>query len=180
MIKQELTLVSWNVNGLRAVAKKGLLEWLQKTSPDILCLQETKASPDQLTPEVRVPAGYHSYFSSAEKKGYSGVATFTKQEPFATAHGFGLNKFDAEGRIVITKYQGFTLLNIYFPNGKKDSERLQYKMDFYDATLSFCEKLKKAGEKIVICGDVNTAHAEIDLSRPKENEKTSGFNTLLF
>ncbi len=175
MSTKELTLISWNVNGIRAAEKKGLLPWLQKTAPDVLCLQETKALPEQLSDELKAPEGYIVHFCSAEKKGYSGVATFCKERPLSVQNGFGIKKFDLEGRVCITEHPGFTLLNIYFPNGKKDAERLQYKMDFYDATLSYCEKLRKAGKKIVICGDVNTAHKEIDLARPKENEKTSGF-----
>jgi exodeoxyribonuclease-3 len=175
MPPRTVTVYSWNVNGIRAAAKKGLLEWLVGTSPDILCLQETKAMPDQLSEELRSPKGYQAFFSSAEKKGYSGVATYSRTKPETVRYGFEIKKFDSEGRILITEHSGFTLLNIYFPNGKKDQERLKYKMDFYDATLDHCEKLRRSGKKLVICGDVNTAHKEMDLARPKENEKTSGF-----
>jgi exodeoxyribonuclease-3 len=170
-----MRLISWNVNGIRAVSKKGFSEWFAAESPDILCLQETKAHPEQLDETLLHPAGYHSYWSSAEKKGYSGVVTYTKQEPLSVQYGFGIPRFDSEGRIVITEFKEFTLLNIYFPNGKKDDIRLQYKMDFYAATLDHCTKLRKAGKKVIICGDVNTAHKEIDLARPKENSDTSGF-----
>ncbi|MCJ7552639.1 MAG: exodeoxyribonuclease III [Ignavibacteriaceae bacterium] len=176
MPKTKIRLLSWNVNGIRAVYKKGFVDWLLKESPDILCLQETKAHPDQLTDVLLNINGYKSYFSSSiVKKGYSGVAIYTKQEPVKVEHGFGIPKFDDEGRIIIADYKSFVLINIYYPNGKASEERLQYKMDFYDAFLDYANDLKSKGKKLVICGDVNTAHKEIDLARPKENSKTSGF-----
>ena len=168
-------ILSWNVNGLRAVHKKGFLDWFKEEKPDILCLQETKAQEEQLPDEVRNIEGYHSYFSSAVKKGYSGVAIYTKEEPKSVKKGFGIEKFDSEGRILIAEYPDFILINIYYPNGKAREERLRYKMDFYDAFLEYTNKLKKKGKNIIICGDVNTAHKEIDLARPKANEKVSGF-----
>ncbi len=169
------TILSWNVNGIRAVEKKGFLAWLEKASPEILCLQETKAEPAQLHEALLSPDGYESFWSSAEKKGYSGVATFSKLKPLNVLKGFGIRKFDNEGRIVITEYRPFTVFNIYFPNGKQGPERLKYKMDFYDASLSFAERLRREKKNIVITGDVNTAHKPIDLARPKENEDISGF-----
>lgn len=169
-------ILSWNVNGIRAVYKKGFVDWFKKENPDILCLQETKAHPDQLTDDLLNVNGYKSYFSSSiVKKGYSGVAIYTKQEPIKVDHGFGIPKFDDEGRIIIADYKSFTLINIYYPNGKMSPERLQYKMDFYDAFLEYADKLIQNGKNLVICGDVNTAHKEIDLARPKENVKISGF-----
>lgn len=170
-----LKIISWNVNGIRAAYKKGFLDWFKNENPDILCIQETKAHPDQLTEELRNPEGYESYFSSAEKKGYSGVAIYTKQKPKKVEHGFGIKKFDSEGRIIIAEYPKFFLMNIYYPNGKASAERLKYKMEFYDAFQKYTNKLKKQGKNIVVCGDVNTAHKEIDIARPKENEKISGF-----
>jgi exodeoxyribonuclease-3 len=175
MPKKNLRLISWNVNGIRASHKKGLLEWFKKEKPDMLCLQETKAHPEQLVEELKNVDGYESYFSSAEKKGYSGVVTYTNQKPISVQQGIGIKKFDSEGRFIITEFNEFTLFNIYFPNGKASVERLQYKMDFYDSFLKHCNKLLKQGKKIVVCGDVNTAHKEIDLARPKENSQTSGF-----
>jgi len=175
MPKKSLRLISWNVNGIRASHKKGLLDWFKKENPDILCLQETKAHPDQLVDELKNVDGYNSYFSSAEKKGYSGVVIYTKHKPVNIQHGIAIKKFDSEGRFVITEFNEFVLFNIYFPNGKASPERLKYKMDFYDAFLKHCKKLLKQGKKIVVCGDVNTAHKEIDLARPKENSQTSGF-----
>lgn len=171
----ELKLLSWNVNGIRAAQKKGFLNWLLKENPDILCVQETKAHIEQLSKELLNPNGYKTFFSSAEKKGYSGVATFSKIEPKKTESGLGVKKFDSEGRILIQDYDDFLLFNIYFPNGQRDTERLNYKLAFYDEFLKYTNKLKDKGKKIIITGDVNTAHKEIDLARPKENENTSGF-----
>ncbi len=168
-------LISWNVNGIRAAYKKGFLDWMKKENPDILCIQETKAHEEQLADELKNVKGYHSYFCSGERKGYSGVAVYTKEKPISIKKGFGIEKFDNEGRILILEYPHFTLFNIYYPNGKARAERLQYKMEFYDTFLVYVNKLKKKGKKIIICGDVNTAHKEIDLARPKENSKVSGF-----
>ena len=168
-------LISWNVNGIRAAYKKGLLDWFKDAKPDILCLQETKAHPEQLTEDLLSVKGYKSFFSSAEKKGYSGVVTYSKPEPVKVKNGLGVKKFDSEGRFIITDYKEFILFNIYFPNGKASKERLDYKMEFYETFLKHLKKLLKQGKNIVICGDVNTAHKEIDIARPKENEKISGF-----
>jgi len=168
-------LISWNVNGIRAIYKKGFLDWFKIVSPDILSLQETKAHPDQLVDELKNVDGYESHFSAAEKKGYSGVVTYTKIKPVSVKPGIGIQKFDSEGRFIITEFENFTLFNIYFPNGKASPERLQYKMEFYETFLKHCKKLLKQNKKIVVCGDVNTAHKEIDLARPKENSNTSGF-----
>ena len=170
-----MKIFSWNVNGIRAVQKKGFIDWVLKEQPDILCLQETKAHIEQLDDELINIPGYYSYFSSGERKGYSGVATYTKQKPLSVAYGIGIDEFDSEGRILITEYLEFTLLNIYFPNGQKDEDRLNYKMEFYDAILDYCEELKGQGKKLIISGDYNTAHKEIDLKNPKENEDRSGF-----
>jgi exodeoxyribonuclease-3 len=172
---REINILSWNINGIRAAEKKGFLGWLQQMSPDILCLQETKAQPGEISQELLQPSGYYAYWNSPERKGYSGVATFTKKRPIKVENGFGTKQFDTEGRVIITQYPEFTLFNVYFPNGKMSEERLQYKMDFYDAFLAFIYSLKARGEKLIICGDFNTAHKEIDLARPKENENVSGF-----
>ena len=170
-----MRILSWNVNGLRAVYKKGFMDWLRKDQPDILCLQETKALPEQLPGELQNVEGYDTYYASAERKGYSGVALLSKAEPKGIRKGFGVRQFDSEGRILVADYGDFLLFNIYFPNGKASAERLRYKMAFYDAFLEHVDALKDQGRKIVICGDVNTAHKEIDLARPKENETVSGF-----
>jgi exodeoxyribonuclease-3 len=170
-----MKLLSWNVNGIRAAYKKGILNWFSKEQPDILCIQETKAMKEQLPDDLINVNGYNSFFSSAEKKGYSGTATYTKVNTVEVANGIGIKKFDSEGRFLVTEFDKFILFNIYFPNGKARAERLQYKMDFYEAFLKHLKKLLKQDRNIVICGDVNTAHKEIDLARPKPNEKISGF-----
>jgi exodeoxyribonuclease-3 len=172
---KKIRILSWNVNGIRAVHKKGFLDWLSREKPDILCIQETKAQEEQLPSDLKNVQDYHIYFSSAERKGYSGVAIYTRIKPESIKTGFGIEKFDNEGRIQIIDYKNFILFNIYFPNGKASRERLKYKMDFYDAFLVYVDKLKSKGKKLIICGDVNTAHKEIDLARPKENQKISGF-----
>ena len=147
---KKLRLLSWNVNGIRAAQKKGFIDWVIKESPDVICLQETKAHPEQLSEELLNIDGYKSYFSSSiVKKGYSGVAIYTKQEPINVEHGFGIPKFDDEGRIIVADYKSFVLINIYYPNGKASEERLKYKMDFYDAFLKYANKLVKSGKKLV-------------------------------
>ncbi len=172
---KEKRLLSWNVNGIRAVRRKGFLEWLYKESPDILCLQETKARPEQLDADLIKPADYHVCWSYPERKGYSGVAVFSKEKPLGIRYEFDSSGLDLEGRVIVAEYPGFTLLNIYFPNGKSGQERLDYKMTFYDVFLQYTDSLKDAGKKLVVCGDVNTAHREIDLARPKANSTVSGF-----
>ncbi|MBE0430480.1 MAG: exodeoxyribonuclease III [Dehalococcoidia bacterium] len=172
---KERKILCWNVNGIRAAVRGGFLEWLRSESPDILCLQETKASPEQLSDEVRKPHGYHVCWNHPERRGYSGVATFAREKPVAVNCGLGIPRFDAEGRVIMAEYPEFSIFNVYFPNGKRDETRLKYKLDFYDALFEFVEPLRQQGEKLIICGDFNTAHKEIDLARPKENEKFSGF-----
>jgi len=172
---KEIELLCWNVNGVRAVKGKGFLDWLYRESPGIIALQETKAHLEQLDIDLREPPGYYTYWNYPERKGYSGVAIFAREEPVSVRYGFGETDLDMEGRVIIAEYPGFTLFNIYFPNGKKDESRLRYKMDFYEAFLQFADSLKTAGKKLVICGDLNTAHNEIDLARPKENSTVSGF-----
>jgi exodeoxyribonuclease-3 len=172
---RELRLLCWNVNGIRSVRNKGFLEWLSAESPDILSIQETKAQPDQLDDELKTPAGYYTYWNYPERKGYSGVAIYTKEMPLNVRYDIGETALDLEGRVIAAEYPEFTLFNIYYPNGKKDQERLDYKMAFYDAFLQHANSLKDAGKNLIICGDVNTAHKEIDLARPKENSKVSGF-----
>lgn len=168
-------LASWNVNGLRAIAKKGFYDWLESDRPDILGIQETKIHKDQLTDELTGRAGYHSFFNHAEKRGYSGVAIYSREKPLSVSYSLGNARFDSEGRTMIADYGHFTLLNIYFPNGKASPERLAYKMGFYEAFLKHIKKLSAEGKKLVICGDFNTAHKEIDLAHPKNNINVSGF-----
>jgi len=170
-----MKILSWNVNGIRAIYKKGFLDWLKQESPHILCLQETKTHPDQLPEALRTPPGYHSYWSSAEKKGYSGVAVYSKTEPKRVDSRLGPDRFDREGRVLELDYGDFILFNIYFPNGGAGNKRVPFKMDFYNTFFKHAQKLTRSGRKLIICGDVNTAHTEIDLARPKANERNTGF-----
>jgi len=172
---KETKLLCWNVNGIRAVKGKGFLEWLYRESPDILAVQETKAHIDQLDNDLKEPEGYHTCWNYPERKGYSGVAVFTREEPLTLRYDFDTSEIELEGRVIVAEYPAFVLMDIYFPNGKKDQERLDYKMAFYEVFLQYADALKAAGKKLVICGDLNTAHNEIDLARPKENSKISGF-----
>jgi exodeoxyribonuclease-3 len=172
---KRIRILSWNVNGIRAAYKKGFLDWFVREEPDVLCLQEVKATTEQVPPDLREVAGYRTFSSSAERKGYSGVLLYTKENPKSVKTGLGIERFDSEGRILIAEYPAFLVFNIYFPNGKASKERLRFKMDFYDAFLEYADDLRKKGKKLVICGDVNTAHQEMDLARPKENAKVSGF-----
>lgn len=171
-----MKIVSWNVNGLRSLAKDGYWEsFLTATKPDIFCLQETKAEPGQLSEAFLSPAGYSAFFSSSEvRKGYSGVALYSRVEPLRVIYGMGIKEFDQEGRVVGAEFDDFWLINAYFPNGGQGPERLDYKLRFYDAFLTFIEKLRRE-KPVIFCGDVNTAHEEIDLARPKENEENTGF-----
>ncbi len=171
-----MKLISWNVNGLRSLERNGTWEAFLALDADIFGLQETKAEADQLSSALRSPAGYHSYFSSSKlKKGYSGVALYTKVEPKEVFYGMGIPKFDDEGRIVGADFGEFVFFNIYFPNGGQGPERLAYKYEFYDAFLVFVDGFRTKGKSVIFCGDVNTAHEEIDLARPKENEDNTGF-----
>jgi exodeoxyribonuclease-3 len=170
-----LRLISWNVNGIRAAIRNGFWDWLAADQPDILCLQETRIQPEQLTEEMQNPAPYVAFWHAAQRKGYSGVATLCQVEPLSARRGFGQPLFDVEGRVLITEHPGFTLLNVYFPNGRRGHERVVYKIQFYDALLTFCDALRAAGHRLVVCGDYNTAHQPIDLARPAQNKKTSGF-----
>ncbi len=175
MAKKPTTIVSWNVNGIRAAAKKGFLPWLAKTNPDVLCLQETKAHIEQLSDDILHPAGYETFWSSANRKGYSGTAVFTKIQPHTSVTNFEQDWLDEEGRVNMIHFEDFILFNVYFPNGGQGPERLKYKLDFYDKFMKYIESYRKKGHHIVVCGDYNTAHHEIDLARPKENIKHSGF-----
>ncbi len=172
-----MKIISWNTNGLRATVKQGFLTPLfKKHKPDILCLQETKARPEQLPENVLNIKGYYSYFSHPEiKKGYSGVAIYTKEKPREVFYGMGKKKLDNEGRLIGAKFKNFTIINGYFPNGGQGPHRLKYKLEFYEAFLKFIIKLRKNGEKVIFCGDINTAHEAIDLTHPKANEKNTGF-----
>ena len=169
-----IEIISWNVNGIRAVANKEALKWIDERQPDILCLQEIKALPEQIPTNLFETEFTTLNVNSADKKGYSGTAIFSHLTPTYTDNRHDID-LAREGRIIEQDYGDFVLFNVYFPNGQKDEERLALKMKFYDDFLTYCDKLRDEGKSIVICGDVNTAHKEIDLKNPKANSKTSGF-----
>lgn len=170
-----MKLLSWNVNGIRAAQRAGFLDWFEKQDADVVCLQETKAFSEQLDPEMHHPLGYHSFWHSAKKPGYSGVAVYSKTEPLSVIHGLGVPEVDREGRVLQVEYRRFTLLNCYFPNSQRDHARLGYKLSFCEEMLRFCQGLRAKGKNVVICGDFNIAHKEIDLKNPKSNENNAGF-----
>lgn len=170
-----LKLYSWNVNGLRAAQKKGFLAWLHQTAPDVLCLQETKCHPDQLPDDLCRPPGYHTYWACAEKKGYSGVALYSRQEPRSVQIGLGIPEYDREGRTIVADYGDFVLIAAYFPNGGRDHGRVPFKMAYKADFLAYCNRLRAEGRPVIFCGDVNTSHRPIDLARPRQNQKMTGF-----
>jgi exodeoxyribonuclease-3 len=203
IMTEQIKLISWNVVSMRNMLDKAnlapvgqpplpFMEWLKQESPDIICFQETRLQQGQVPAALEAPQGYHTSWSFAEKKGYSGVATFSRMEPVSRSTGLGVARFDSEGRVLMTEYPGFKLFNVYFPkaysprevatarnegaaNADKMAERLPFKLSFYDALLEHVDSLASRGENIVICGDFNVAHREIDLARPRENRETSGF-----
>ena len=173
-MSNSIEIISWNVNGIRAVANKEALKWIDERNTDILCLQEIKAQKEQIPENLFEKEFSEVIINSGERKGYSGTATYSMLKSDYTST---CNDIDTkhEGRIIETHYGDIVLFNVYFPNGQKDEERLAYKMKFYDDFLAHCEQLKDEGKSIIVCGDVNTAHREIDLKNPKSNAKTSGF-----
>ncbi len=170
-----MRIISWNANGIRALMKKDLRNWITESDPDILCLQETKIHRTQIEESELELEGYQSFWSCAEKKGYSGVALFTKENPIAVREMIMPELNDGEGRILEAEYPNFTLLNIYFPNGQSSEERLTYKLKFYDTLIPYLADFAVAGRNVIVCGDFNTAHHPIDLKNPEKNENYSGF-----
>lgn len=170
-----MKIISWNVNGIRAAERKGFIDWLDVEQPDVIGVQEIKAMEEQLSDDLRSPKGYKSFFNSAERKGYSGTGLYSKHEAVDYSVGLGHPRFDNEGRTQAIDFGDFTLFNIYFPNGKRNEERLKYKLDFYDASLDLFDRLVAEGKKLIVMGDYNTAHHPIDLARPQQNTKVSGF-----
>ncbi len=170
-----MKLYSWNVNGIRAAEKKGLVDWIKSEQPDVLGIQELKATEDQLPDTLKQIDGYHAFFNPAERKGYSGTAVYYKEAPLDIHTGLSDGRFNHEGRTIVMEYPDFTLYNIYFPNGGQGDDRLQFKMDFYDCFQKDVNALVAEGKRVIVCGDVNTAHTEIDLKNPKSNAKRSGF-----
>jgi len=170
-----MKITTWNVNGYRAILRKKALIWVPEVDPDVLCLQEIKLQMDQISDEEASFDGYQSSWNPADRKGYSGTAVFYKEAPLSVKNGFGIEKFDTEGRIIRMQYPDFYLYNIYFPNGGQENARVPYKLEFYEALLEICDELHANGENIIITGDFNTAHNEIDLANPQQNEKNTGF-----
>lgn len=168
-------LASWNVNGIRAASRNGFADWFEDVGADIVCLQETKARPEQLEEPLLHLGGYHSFWHSAEKPGYSGVAIYSRHEPLRVQEGLGIAEFDREGRVLVAEYPDFVLVNAYFPNSQRDHARLGYKLEFCKAMLEFLESKRKEGKNTVLCGDFNIAHRPIDLKNPKSNEDNAGF-----
>jgi len=166
-----MKLISWNVNGLRAAINKGFLEFFNQEQADIFCLQETKLQPDQIDLTLE---GYEQYWNSAEKKGYSGTAVFTKIPPQKVTYGIGKEEHDHEGRIITLEYETFYLVNCYTPNSKQELERLDYRMIWEDEIRTYLKGLEK-NKPVIYCGDLNVAHQEIDLKNPKTNTKNAGF-----
>ncbi|MDR0655960.1 MAG: exodeoxyribonuclease III [Treponema sp.] len=174
-----MRILSWNVNGIRAVQKRGFASWLREESPDMLCIQETKARPEQLDEELIKPLDkkgktYFSYWASAKKAGYSGVAIYSKEQPF-DIKPLSVPEFDDEGRVLQAEFKDFTLISAYFPNSQDKGLRLPYKLDFCAAILKLCNGFVKKGRHFVLCGDYNIAHTPIDIARPKENEGNAGY-----
>lgn len=173
--KNIIKIYTWNVNGVRAILRKGFMDWLDKSGGDIICLQETKIQENQINDELIKLDDYNSYWFSAHRKGYSSVALFSRIKPFKIRKGFGIEEFDIEGRVIIAEYEKFILANVYFPNGGRGPERVRYKLEFYNQLFFELQKNYYGRKGIIVTGDFNTAHKEIDLARPKENENNTGF-----
>jgi exodeoxyribonuclease-3 len=169
-----MRILSWNVNGFRAVVNNGFLEWLQNSDADVVCLQETRVLPEELTEDVRNACGYVSYWNPAVKKGYSGTAVYVKEAPRQVTN-LGLEHFDGEGRVQALDYGDLWIVNTYWPNSQAERKRLDYKLEFVQEITTYLNQLVKRGKNVIICGDFNIAHTEIDLARPKENQNAPGF-----
>lgn len=166
-----MKLISWNVNGIRACVQKGFLDFFKEEDADIFCIQESKLQEGQI--DLDLP-GYHQYWNYAEKKGYSGTAVFTKKEPLSVSYGLGIEEHDKEGRVIACEYEDFYLVTVYTPNSKSELERLDYRMIWEDEFRAYLKRLEE-GKPVIVCGDLNVAHQEIDLKNPKSNRKNAGF-----
>ena len=170
-----MILASWNVNGVRAAIKKGLLDWMASSSADVICLQETKAHPGDVQ-HVAWPRGWSPAWNSADKKGYSGTAIFSRTPPLRVTNGIGSAEHDREGRVITAEFPDFRLVNVYQPNSQRGLARLAYRTGAWDpAFLAFLKKLERKGKPVIFCGDLNVAHEEIDLANPKSNRRNAGF-----
>ena len=171
----DMRIVSFNANGIRSAARKGFFDWMREHNPDVVCVQETKAQIDQLEDPQFHPVGYHTYYEDAEKKGYSGVAVYSRHEPQKVRRGFGVADFDREGRYLEVDLEGLTVASLYLPSGTSGEERLAFKLRFHDAFYEKLRQLRRRRRHVIVCGDWNTAHKEIDLKNWKSNQKNSGF-----
>jgi exodeoxyribonuclease-3 len=171
-----MKITTWNVAGLRAFLKKNGWDWIKNNDPDVICFQETKALPDQIAErDQAIFAPYQACWNPAERKGYSGTLTLVKDHPVKLSTGLGIDRFDHEGRTIRAEFEDYILFNLYVPNGGRDHKRVPFKLDFYSALLELCRARHAAGQKIIICGDINTAHEEIDVNNPKSKRKITGF-----
>ncbi len=170
-----MKILSWNVNGIRAAHKKGFLPWLAKEKPDVLCLQEIKGRPEQLEPELREPKGYHVVFTPAQRPGYSGTAIYSRAKPDEVWTGVGDERFDDEGRVTGVRFGVLQIISAYFPNSREGGARLDFKLDFCTRFTRLLKRRAEKGEDIVLAGDYNIAHQEIDLARPDDNHESPGF-----
>lgn len=175
MSNQSIEIVSYNVNGIRAAMKKGFVDWLKENTYDVVCIQETKARPEQVDVALFESLGYHHYWVSAEKKGYSGVAILTKIKPDKVVEGSGMELYDFEGRFIRVDIGDVSILNVYIPSGSAGDVRQAFKIKFLDDFLTFCTDLKKERSKLIVVGDYNICHKEIDIHNPDKQQKTSGF-----
>lgn len=164
-------LISWNVNGLRACMQKGFIDFFKEADADVFCLQETKLQEGQITMDL---PGYYQYWNYAEKKGYSGTAVFTKEEPLSVSYGMGIEEHDHEGRVIALEFQNFYVITVYTPNSQEELKRLDYRMKWEDDFLAYLKKLEE-NKPVIVCGDMNVAHKEIDLKNPKTNRRNAGF-----
>lgn len=170
-----MKLASWNVNGIRAAQKNGFLKWFEDEKADVVCVQEIKATQDQLDEHILNPGKYFSFWHPAQKPGYSGVAIFSKKEPLSVVNGLARDEFDSEGRVMSAEFPDFILVNAYFPNSQREHTRLGYKLSFCKEMLGHCDRWVKKGKNVILCGDYNIAHRPIDLRNPKQNEKNAGY-----
>ena len=170
-----MKLFSWNVNGIRAVYRHGFLPWFRGQNADVVCIQEAKAKPEQLPEDLRHPRGYHSFWHCAEKPGYSGVAVFCRREPLRVGYGMGSELIDREGRVLWVEFPDFMLINAYFPHARRDLSRLDFKLQFCREFLIWLETRQAVGKPVIVCGDYNISHADIDLANPRGNRKNAGF-----
>lgn len=178
MAAKSVRLYSWNVNGIRAATKKGFVSWLENADAEIVGVQEVRAWPEDIPPEISALEGYHQAYSHPERKGYSGVGLFSRRKFDAVETSLGEERFDSEGRLQIARFGRLIVANGYFPNGNgkdRDNSRIPYKLDWYRALFEKVQRLRKGGYRVLVIGDLNTAHREIDIARPKANQKTSGF-----